>query len=1241
MNWTVPKIWQDGDVWILGGGPSVTKLFGIPDEIVDQVRCGKLSESAYSPYMKLLHDKHVIGINMAYRIGDWMDMVFFGDSRFMIEFKNELVEWRGLKVSCAPSARKFDWVRLLERDRSVRRGISRVPNAVSWNGNSGAAAISVAVHAGAKRIFLLGFDMKLGADQKQHWHGVYTRKKQPNAPKNMRKLPFHKHLEGFPKIATDAKQLGVEIYNVCPDSAITSLPKITLEQAFEMCEEKERLAQLEVRNKPIVLPVVKIKEKSKSRVNSTINKDVRILCFFNHYYNPNQIDGFKGGSTVSNSNRSEIVHKALDALRAIPNCDVKVCGLSGFTVLGVEVDIDFTGIKPWHLVYESLHYMRHFTEEYDYFINIEDDILLNKAVLHNVMEFDKLRKIDEVFLPNRIEIDGKELRFVDLKNGWKKDQNIIYKGRVLKIAKNFHSAILILSTKKYKYGYPMLDANFREIWWGGPMASAYAYFHIPFKLYRDTELTMYHSVEHLDHWRCYDTANKNYLQIGVDKIKKAEIVINEVLKNKQTIAVKIPYGLHGTLAEAYNKAIEDSTANWVLLLDHDVFVSCNPHWYEMCVEAVQTVSDKTGIITCVSNPRHNKNKGSQWADITVNSSNIDDHVWAAEQLYRKYGETLREVKTHKVAGFFMLVRKSIWSKIRFKNIGKGVDLIDWDFCERLLKKGYRIFELPGLYVYHRRDVRKLDWGKPQHVMVENEKLPLTFSEWIHYYMKYPYANYQYDLFIDKHKVKTLVEPVVNVAKEFAYFITIEEIDEFDYSTLPASFVIKAVHGSHMNIVVQDGVEQQTANQKQSRPFNLPEAKIRMKQWLEIRFADGGELYYDEVDRGVFIEENLCEHFTDYERENGIVDYKAWCFKGKIEFIATANYNGTKVNYYDTDWNEMPFRRDDKTTLVKFPKPENLDNMIETYHKLSDMVGNPPFVRIDLYNFGDKIFFGEFTHSPGKGDKAFIPINVREPKDKYEIQFGKAVVNNGLTIVCFKWEHTVGEPLPAVARGIKYTAEYINKLYHSIERNISIPHRFVCVTDDPKGIECETYPLWDWGREYGKCFTRLKMFDPMVRKIFGKRVVCIDVDTVVTGNLDNIFSRKEDFIIHTYYPDKHGYKQKYNGSLFMMDIGCRPQVYEKFKGEESIQLIKKLQDEKKLIGSDQGWINYVLGDNENRFTEKDGIYHLRNIMQPLPCTKRRRGVLPKETKLVMFSGNQDPSMGLYMNKLDWVTNNWVL
>ena len=236
MSWKVPRMWEGGDVWIIGGGPSVPIQFGIPDKVIQQVISGASPASVYSPYMSYLHTKHVIGVNVAYKIGTWMDIIVFGDKNFYLREAMEFAKYPGLKISCHPDSRSEPWLKYLERDADHVKGISPNPRKVSWNNNTGAAAISVAAHTGAKRIFLLGFDMKLGSNRMQHWHDLYNRGPvPPDDDRRNRKLAFDRHLIAFPDIASDAKRMGIQIINVCPDSAITDFPKVALKNIINEC----------------------------------------------------------------------------------------------------------------------------------------------------------------------------------------------------------------------------------------------------------------------------------------------------------------------------------------------------------------------------------------------------------------------------------------------------------------------------------------------------------------------------------------------------------------------------------------------------------------------------------------------------------------------------------------------------------------------------------------------------------------------------------------------------------------------------------------------------------------------------------------------------------------------------------------------------------------------------------------------------------------------------------------------
>lgn len=228
--WLAPKIWDGADVWIIGGGPSITSSFGIPEQLVYDVRTGVKSMSEFSPYMESIHNKHIIGINVAYRLGDWVDIMFCGDKSFILKNAKSLKEFKGIKVSCHSIVDKPHqyWMKYTPKDNRKASGISENPYKVSWNLNSGAAAISLAYHLGAKRIILLGFDMNL-TDKQQHFHDEYRRGK-VLTDKRKRGLPFERHLKGFPVIKKDADRLGIEIINTSLNSTITCFKKVPLKE---------------------------------------------------------------------------------------------------------------------------------------------------------------------------------------------------------------------------------------------------------------------------------------------------------------------------------------------------------------------------------------------------------------------------------------------------------------------------------------------------------------------------------------------------------------------------------------------------------------------------------------------------------------------------------------------------------------------------------------------------------------------------------------------------------------------------------------------------------------------------------------------------------------------------------------------------------------------------------------------------------------------------------------------------
>jgi len=172
-------------------------------------------------------------------------------------------------------------------------------------------------------------------------------------------------------------------------------------------------------------------------------------------------------------------------------------------------------------------------------------------------------------------------------------------------------------------------------------------------------------------------------------------------KSNPYIEVFIPYEPCKHLGYAYNRAV-DFAEDWVLLLDHDTFL-CNPNWYEMCLHAIVSVGHKAGWISAVTNRSAN---GSQRAQNAPTSDNLVEHIQFAEQLFMKHGTELIEPPNPIFTGFFILTHRQAWYDVG------GFDLMfhcDGNYAKNLIKLNYKMYVMPGLYVYHLQDEKNKHW----------------------------------------------------------------------------------------------------------------------------------------------------------------------------------------------------------------------------------------------------------------------------------------------------------------------------------------------------------------------------------------------------------------------------------------------------------------------------------------------------------------------------------------------------
>lgn len=240
-----------------------------------------------------------------------------------------------------------------------------------------------------------------------------------------------------------------------------------------------------------------------------------------------------------------------------------------------------------------------------------------------------------------------------------------------------------------------------------------------------------------------------------------------------------------------------------------------------------------------------------------------------------------------------------------------------------------------------------------------------------------------------------------------------------------------------------------------------------------------------------------------------------------------------------------------------------------------------------------------------------------------------------TVVCFKWT-------PFANYRSSYGPETVNTLRRMVARHYPHPHRFVCVTDDPRGLDAgiEAVPLWNDFADVPNphdvvgtmrrmknpsCYRRLRMFRPDIVDVFGQRFVSLDLDTVIVGDLTPLWDRSEDVV---FWGDTNP-KTHYNGSMMLLTAGARPQVWNDFDRATSPQLSKRSG----CFGSDQGWISYCLGPGEAKWSKADGVYSFRNDILP------KRAPLPANARMVMFHGKYDPWNRQVQQQYPWVKEHW--
>ena len=215
----------------------------------------------------------------------------------------------------------------------------------------------------------------------------------------------------------------------------------------------------------------------------------------------------------------------------------------------------------------------------------------------------------------------------------------------------------------------------------------------------------------------------------------------------------------------------------------------------------------------------------------------------------------------------------------------------------------------------------------------------------------------------------------------------------------------------------------------------------------------------------------------------------------------------------------------------------------------------------------------------------------------------------VNVVCMKW-------------GSKFTPEYVNNLYHMVRRNITLPFRFICLTEAPDGIEpnVEIKPLPQFQEPPAKylrfclAWRKLSLFDEKVYDLSGK-ILFLDLDVVVIDNIDCFFSYSDKLAIIENWSQPN--RLIGQSSAFCFKVGQYTRLLQKYCRQQ-LEVLNNNRTE-------QVYITRELGEGNFDYFPDDWCKSFKMHCMPggilnsfLAPTK-----IPANAKIIVFHGKPDP------------------
>lgn len=240
----------------------------------------------------------------------------------------------------------------------------------------------------------------------------------------------------------------------------------------------------------------------------------------------------------------------------------------------------------------------------------------------------------------------------------------------------------------------------------------------------------------------------------------------------------------------------------------------------------------------------------------------------------------------------------------------------------------------------------------------NLENPQTYNEKLQW-LKINDRKPIYTTMVDKYEVKKYIAERIGEEYVIPTIGVWERFEDIDFDALPEQFVLKCTHDSGGLVICRD-----------KSKLDKKAAEKKIKRCLKRNyFWSNREWPYKDVKPRIIAEPYMEDSVT-----HDLRDYKFFSFDGetKAMFIATeraSQSEETKFDFFDMEYNHLPFTNGHPNAEVLPQKPQNFDLMHALADKLSKGI---PQIRIDFYEVNGTVYFGEMTFFHWSGLKPFKP-----------------------------------------------------------------------------------------------------------------------------------------------------------------------------------------------------------------------------------------------------------------------------